>query len=91
MLEFVNFKLYHGLGLRYPPVLDSQKEKAATGLVAIMHDIAANAGGVGLLTEGAPVADPESAIVKVSCHTTGTPCIPAVLCSTSGGQDVLLV
>ncbi len=26
--QFVNFKLYHSLGLRYPPVLDPKLEQA---------------------------------------------------------------
>lgn len=40
MLQFVNFKLYHLLGLRYPPVLDERLEKAAEGLVEIMEELA---------------------------------------------------
>lgn len=31
LLGFVNFKLYHELGLQYPPVLDENLEKAAAG------------------------------------------------------------
>ncbi|GIL89722.1 hypothetical protein Vretimale_16621 [Volvox reticuliferus] len=40
LLQFVNFKLYHMLGLRYPPVLDARLEAAAAELAAIMKDIA---------------------------------------------------
>ncbi|KAG2433092.1 hypothetical protein HYH02_012795 [Chlamydomonas schloesseri] len=40
LLQFVNFKLYHNLGLRYPPVLDRKLEEAAAELAAIMQEIA---------------------------------------------------
>eukprot|EP00242_Pyramimonas_sp_CCMP2087_P007284 CAMPEP_0198207012 /NCGR_PEP_ID=MMETSP1445-20131203/10507_1 /TAXON_ID=36898 /ORGANISM="Pyramimonas sp., Strain CCMP2087" /LENGTH=627 /DNA_ID=CAMNT_0043879893 /DNA_START=150 /DNA_END=2033 /DNA_ORIENTATION=- len=66
LLEFVNFKLYHSLGLQYPPVLDATKEQAAAGLNAVMHDIASSSGGVGLLAAPTPAANPDSATVKAS-------------------------
>lgn len=37
LLQFVNFKLYHTLGVRYPPVVDPKLEQAATGLAALMQ------------------------------------------------------
>lgn len=37
MLQFVNYKLYHFLGVRYPPVVDPKLEEAAAGLSAIMQ------------------------------------------------------
>jgi pescadillo protein len=37
MLQFVNYKLYHALGVRYPPVVDPKLEEAAAGLSAIMQ------------------------------------------------------
>lgn len=37
MLQFVNYRLYHSLGVRYPPVVDSKLEEAAAGLSAIMQ------------------------------------------------------
>ena len=40
LLQFVNYKLYHSLSVRYPPVLDSKLEEAAAGLASIMQDIA---------------------------------------------------
>ncbi|MEW5307646.1 MAG: hypothetical protein WDW36_010025 [Sanguina aurantia] len=40
MLQFVNFKLYHMLGLAYPPMLDPKLEEAAAGLAAIMKELA---------------------------------------------------
>ena len=40
LLQFVNYKLYHGLAVHYPPVLDSKLEQAAAGLASIMQDIA---------------------------------------------------
>ena len=40
LLQFVNFKLYHMLGVRYPPTVDSRMEQAAAGLAAIMEDLA---------------------------------------------------
>ncbi|GLI67532.1 hypothetical protein VaNZ11_011746, partial [Volvox africanus] len=48
LLQFVNFKLYHVLGLRYPPLLDARLEAAAAELAAIMKDIA----GVRDVSEG---------------------------------------
>eukprot|EP00245_Coleochaete_scutata_P015611 TRINITY_DN7041_c0_g2_i1.p1 TRINITY_DN7041_c0_g2~~TRINITY_DN7041_c0_g2_i1.p1 ORF type:complete len:638 (+),score=158.76 TRINITY_DN7041_c0_g2_i1:189-2102(+) len=42
MLEFVNFKLYHSLGLAYPPSLDPQLEEAAAGLSAVMAELASS-------------------------------------------------
>ncbi|KAK9916335.1 hypothetical protein WJX75_001357 [Coccomyxa subellipsoidea] len=44
MLQFVNYKLYHALGVRYPPVVDPKLEEAAAGLSAIMQDLAKGAG-----------------------------------------------
>lgn len=41
LLQFVNFKLYHTIGVHYPPVVDPRMEKAAAGLEAIMEDLAA--------------------------------------------------
>ncbi|GAB4820488.1 hypothetical protein N2152v2_007534 [Parachlorella kessleri] len=41
LVQFVNFKLYHSRGLRYPPVLDPKLEQAAAGLAAVMKDLAA--------------------------------------------------
>lgn len=43
--QFVNFKLYHSLGLRYPPVLDAKLEEAAAGLEALMQDLAGGSSG----------------------------------------------
>lgn len=40
LLQFVNFKLYHTIGIQYPPVVDPNMEKAAAGLAAIMEDLA---------------------------------------------------
>jgi hypothetical protein len=40
LLQFVLFKLYHQLGLKYPPLLDRRLEEAAAGLAAIMKDLA---------------------------------------------------
>ena len=37
LLQFVLFKLYHGLGVRYPPRVDPKLEEAAAGLTAIMQ------------------------------------------------------
>ncbi len=37
MLQFVNYRLYHSLGVRYPPVVDPKLEEAAAGLSAIMQ------------------------------------------------------
>lgn len=40
MLQFVNFKLYHMIGLRYPPNVDDKMESAAEELASIMKDLA---------------------------------------------------
>jgi len=40
LVQFVLFRLYRGLGLQYPPVLDARLEQAAAGLAALMRDIA---------------------------------------------------
>ena len=40
LLQFVNFKLYHTIGVQYPPVVDPRMERAAAGLAAIMEDLA---------------------------------------------------
>jgi pescadillo len=39
MIAFVNHQLYHEDNLRYPPVLDVSLEDAATGAVAIVHEL----------------------------------------------------
>ena len=39
MTTFVNHQLYHEDNLRYPPVLDVALEDAATGAVAIVHEL----------------------------------------------------
>ena len=39
LLQFVNFKLYHTIGVQYPPVVDPRMEKAAAGLASIMEDL----------------------------------------------------
>lgn len=40
LLQFVNFKLYHMIGVSYPPIIDPRLEEAAAGLSAIMQDLA---------------------------------------------------
>eukprot|EP00854_Cymbomonas_tetramitiformis_P014699 gene14699-17367_t len=66
LLEFVNFKLYHQLGLKYPPNLNSHMEDAATGLMAVMHEMATSTGATGLLEASAPTPNPESKVAKES-------------------------
>lgn len=39
LLGFVNFKLYHSMGLKYPPILDPQLEAEAAELYAVMRDL----------------------------------------------------
>ncbi len=39
LLQFVNFKLYHMLGLRYPPLLAPHLEAAAADLEALMQSL----------------------------------------------------
>ncbi|KAG0590705.1 hypothetical protein M758_1G115700 [Ceratodon purpureus] len=43
LVGFVNFKLYHDLGLRYPPLLDEKLEKAANELYGLMKGLASAA------------------------------------------------
>lgn len=56
LLQFVNFKLYHAQGLRYPPVLDGKLEAAAAGLEALMHDLAQSGSGGGGAAKALPAA-----------------------------------
>eukprot|EP00877_Chromochloris_zofingiensis_P002990 jgi/Chrzof1/12692/Cz07g04070.t1 len=56
LLQFALFKLYHGLGLRYPPVLDPKLEEAAAGLAAVMKDLAGMQQDVQALPPGATAA-----------------------------------
>ena len=37
LLQFVNYKLYNTLGVRYPPVVDPKLDEAAAGLASIMQ------------------------------------------------------
>lgn len=37
LLQFVNYKLYHSLGVQYPPVVDPRLEEAAAGLESLMQ------------------------------------------------------
>eukprot|EP00850_Spirogloea_muscicola_P021137 SM000238S08038 [mRNA] locus=s238:669:5101:+ [translate_table: standard] len=39
LMGFVNFKLYHSLGLKYPPVLDPRLEAAAADLFSAMKSL----------------------------------------------------
>lgn len=52
LVGFVNFKLYHDLGLRYPPLLDAKLERAANELYGLMKGLASAAPEV--TTEEAP-------------------------------------
>ncbi|CAG9463168.1 unnamed protein product [Pedinophyceae sp. YPF-701] len=45
LAKFVNFKLYHALGVRYPPILDDKLDRAAAGLEALMRDIEGDGDG----------------------------------------------
>eukprot|EP00270_Netrium_digitus_P003173 TRINITY_DN1358_c0_g3_i1.p1 TRINITY_DN1358_c0_g3~~TRINITY_DN1358_c0_g3_i1.p1 ORF type:complete len:432 (+),score=130.33 TRINITY_DN1358_c0_g3_i1:23-1297(+) len=44
LTEFINFKLYHDLGLPYPPLLDPRLDAAAADLFAMIRDLASKAG-----------------------------------------------
>lgn len=39
LISFTNFKLYHDIGLAYPPILDPKLEETAAELYAIMKDL----------------------------------------------------
>lgn len=43
LVGFTNFKLYHELGLAYPPVLDPRLEEAAAELFGVMREVAKSA------------------------------------------------
>jgi pescadillo len=44
LLKFVFFKLYHSLGLKYPPAVDPSAERAAAELAAIIQELSGAAG-----------------------------------------------
>lgn len=35
LLAFINFKLYHSLNVKYPPILDSRLEALAAGMFSL--------------------------------------------------------
>ncbi|XP_024528624.1 pescadillo homolog [Selaginella moellendorffii] len=57
LLGFVNFKLYHSLGLNYPPVLDPRLEQAAAELYALMKDLAGGTTSAPLLEDASAKED----------------------------------
>lgn len=79
LLQFVNFRLYHLIGVQYPPVVDPRMEAAAAGLAAIMEDLAEpakeapSAAGNGLLS---------------CCHCQYDPCIKCDTAWTSVSHTV---
>lgn len=36
LLAFVNFKLYHSINVKYPPILDPQLEASAAGMLLLL-------------------------------------------------------
>eukprot|EP00249_Psilotum_nudum_P022036 c28349_g1_i1 orf=520-2442(-) len=54
LMGFVNFKLYHSLGLKYPPILDPRLEAAAAELYAVMRDLAGEDGNLDGNSTGLP-------------------------------------
>lgn len=51
-LSFVLFRLYHDIGLRYPPDLGSSLEEAGVGVGAVMGELAAASGATITGTQG---------------------------------------
>ena len=37
LLAFVNFRLYHSINVKYPPILDSRLEALAAGIFSYIH------------------------------------------------------
>lgn len=37
LLAFVNFRLYHSINVKYPPILDSRLEALAAGIFYYIH------------------------------------------------------
>jgi len=58
-LKFTHFKLFHTLGLAYPPVLDARLDEAAAGVEAMMREIAARSVGPGPTAAGEESSDGE--------------------------------
>lgn len=54
LLKFVFFKLYAGLGLRYPPAVDAGAERVAAELAAIVDELRGR--GAPAAEEGLPAA-----------------------------------
>mmetsp|Transcript_3131 Transcript_3131/g.8905 ORF Transcript_3131/g.8905 Transcript_3131/m.8905 type:complete len:652 (+) Transcript_3131:162-2117(+) len=65
LLRFVNYKLYHTIGLKYPPGLNSELEQTANGLEAIMSSIAQHADGDATEGEEQPTGEASRQLAKM--------------------------
>lgn len=62
LVGFVNFKLYHSLGLKYPPILDLKLEAESAELYAVMRDLSREAEEVRGMEEEPGTLDAETGI-----------------------------
>jgi hypothetical protein len=76
LLQFALFKLYHGLGLAYPPVVHPEMDRAAAELAGIMKEL----GG----------AQEEQARQRSQAAAALTGAVPACLCGMEPGDLVLV-
>jgi hypothetical protein len=82
LLQFALFRLYHSLGLRYPPQVDPRLEEAAAGLTAIMQ---------ALLFLPPPLPHPSElvcAMAGVLANNPHTSCVACLECLPFLGDGV---
>ncbi|KAI8009667.1 hypothetical protein LOK49_LG06G02432 [Camellia lanceoleosa] len=61
LLAFVNFKLYHSINVKYPPILDPRLEALAADLYALSRYLDANSKGPALESQAASSSGSEQA------------------------------
>lgn len=72
LVGFVNFKLYHSMGLKYPPILDSKLEAESAELYAVMRDLGREAEEVRNMNEGPSMVDTETGMGTEDTDQTKT-------------------
>ncbi|GBF98730.1 hypothetical protein Rsub_11279 [Raphidocelis subcapitata] len=83
LLRFVMFKLYHGLGLRYPPLMDDALSAQAAELAAIMADIA------GLQSDRSAIQSAAAAAADAAAKTAGAAAAAAAAAAEGAAPDIV--